>query len=274
MLLTYRKLVLCLLWKEIWNKDFSGRLDKTLMAIAKGCSLSRNGIYSLIFIQETDMLKLWHATGIRDFSWRLSVAEIHGQLSVTSGRGRLVHGGQKPASKDQWPRMPGGEEQKKDKLNPMGLGFVDTPRKYVKGCLYSWTHLLPLPSQETETFSKHQKNKPGILASSSRPPNSVQITIFEGKISPSLVFAIKIKSKSCVCDEVNMQFVEPRYCLIWPVIEQHAMWLKQNKKPCLFMLKRCLFPQTADFAVESEISFPLGAKPWNCKDSQRETDSR
>lgn len=36
---------------------------------------------------------------------------------------------------------------------------------------------LPLPPQETETFSKHQKNKPGILAPRSRPPNFVQITI-------------------------------------------------------------------------------------------------
>lgn len=50
-----------------------------------------------------------------------------------------------------------------------------------------------LPSQETETFSKHQKNKPGILASSGRPPNSVQIKICEEGsggvvgISPALV---------------------------------------------------------------------------------------
>lgn len=214
------------------------------MRIAKGCGSSCNGIYSLIFILETGMIKQWHATGIRDFSSRVFVADTNGQLSVTRGSRRPVRDSQKPASEDGRQRTHGKKWKKTDSWTPMGFWICVHTEEICQKLFIQQDSSPALPSQDTETFSKHQKNKPGILASSSRPPNSVQIKIGGegGRGSVPLWFRCKSKiwklhvwwGKHTICD---LRGRNRASALIWPVIERHAVSLKQNKNPVSFHVK-------------------------------------
>lgn len=122
----------------------------------------------------------------------------------------------------------------------MGRGFVRIKWGICQRLFTQLDSSPALPPRETETFSKHQKNKPGILAPRRRPPNSVQITILtlrgSERKSATLWFAIKIKIENCVSRGKHViceSRVEPLWCPIWPVIEQHASSLKRNNNSCL-----------------------------------------
>lgn len=88
------------------------------------------------------------------------------------------YSGQRAVSNDGWWRL---QEKRwcilEKELNLTGRGFVRISEGICQRLFTQLDSSPASPPQETETFSKHQKNKPGILAPRRRPPNSAQITI-------------------------------------------------------------------------------------------------
>lgn len=68
-------------------------------------------------------------------------------------------------------------DSQKTELNLIGQGFVSISEGICQRLFTQLNSSPASPPQEAATFSKQQKNKPGILAPRSEPPNFVQITI-------------------------------------------------------------------------------------------------
>lgn len=78
---------------------------------------------------------------------------------------------------DEGCRRGGLIDSKRTELNLLGQGFVSISEGICQRLFTQLNSSPASPPRDAATFSKHQKNKPEILAPRSQPPNSVQIAI-------------------------------------------------------------------------------------------------
>lgn len=137
-----------------------------------------------------------------------------------------------------------GEEElctgKRQELNLMGWGFVRISREYVKGCLHSWTHPLPCLHKKLRHLASTRRTSLGFWRQGVDRliPCKLQSWLWQAvRENQPLSFAIKIQFENCGCwgkHVICVWRVEPLWCPIWPVIEQHASSLKRNNNSYFF----------------------------------------
>lgn len=212
------------------------------MAIAKGCGSSCNGIYSLIFILETDMITQWPATGIDFCGWHPWTAVSH-KRECEGGTWRWETSARRRTTKNAREKV-----QKQKTAEPRWVfGFVYTPRKYVKSCLYSWTHLLPCLHKKLRHLASTRRTSLGFwrravdhlilckLKSARREAGVWWASVPLWFCCKSKIWKLHVWwGKHAICDSRGRNRAGS---LIWPVIERPAVSLKHNKKPVSFRVK-------------------------------------